>query len=458
MTSPLPRRTAALLLATLLIAASQHARAQEEGALAPLERRAHEVAALFLETPKVPDGLFHESFLAQVPRARMAGILKTYWRQGGACTSVRLLSSDSPWSGRLRLSFEKELETTMTLTIEPAEPHGIVGLFLTNLEPSLLGFEGLAKELEKLPGRVGCALALLGDGEPRLLFAHAAEEPFAIGSTFKLYVLGALGQEVLAGGRRWQDVVLLQEQWRSLPTGILQSWPTGSPITLHSLAALMISMSDNTATDHLLFVLGRERVEGLLEGMGNRHAASNRPFLSTAELFRLKGCEGGRLMEPYLALAEAERRAFLERELPPLALDSVNGGALGVPTRIQEIEWFASCADLCRALDWLARAASDERARPAREILAVNPGLPAARSFAYAGYKGGSEGGVLNQSWLLERADGARFALVASWNDPAKALDEARFFGLMGRVLGLVAELELPPAPEHAEAKDQRSE
>ena len=153
-------------------------------------------------------------------------------------------------------------------------------------------------------------------------------------------------------------------------------------------------------------------------------------------------------MEPYVAMSAAERREFLVSALPARALESVNAAVLAAPTRIDALEWFASCEDVCRALDWLARNCAGERTRAAREILAINPGLPGAKTFAYAGYKGGSEGGVLNQSWLLERKDGARFALSASWNDQEKALDEARFFGLMERVLGMAAGLALEEAPK----------
>ena len=72
-----------------------------------------------------------------------------------------------------------------------------------------------------------------------------------------------LREEVEAGRRAWDEVVRLEEAWKSLPSGLLQGWPEGSPLTLHTLAALMISLSDNTATDALIALLGRERLEAL---------------------------------------------------------------------------------------------------------------------------------------------------------------------------------------------------
>ncbi len=71
----------------------------------------------------------------------------------------------------------------------------------------------------------------------------------AIGSAFKLYVLSTLSREIAARRRSWNDVVPLDQ--RSYPSGILQDWPQGTPMTLQTLATLMIAISDNTATDQL---------------------------------------------------------------------------------------------------------------------------------------------------------------------------------------------------------------
>ena len=65
-------------------------------------------------------------------------------------------------------------------------------------------------------------------------------------------------------------------------------WPRGAPVTLHTLAALMISQSDNTATDMLLHPLGRENVERMMAAIGVAAPARNRPLLSTLELSAIK--------------------------------------------------------------------------------------------------------------------------------------------------------------------------
>jgi hypothetical protein len=290
--------------------------------------------------------------------------------------------------------------------------------------PALFG------EIVGLPAEVSLAAARLEEAGPASFLTQKAERPLAIGSAFKLFVLAELVREVKAGERRWGDVVPLGAP--SLPSGILQDWPRGSPITLHSLAALMISRSDNSAADTLLGVLGRDKIERLLPALGVRAAERNRPFLSTREAFALKFGDPA-LLRQWKAADEAGRRALLPRlsAVSPSALRPRPGGR---PAEIAAVEWFASPADLVRTLDWLRRSGDPA----ALDLLAINPGLnPAlASNFAYIGFKGGSEPGVLNMSFLLKSREGRWMAVSATWNDEAAVLDEARFIAPMSRLVG----------------------
>jgi hypothetical protein len=91
---------------------------------------------------------------------------------------------------------------------------------------------------------------------------------------------------------------------------------------------------------------------------------------------------------------------------------------------------------LVRTLDWLRRSGDST----ALDLLSINPGLgPAlAGDFAYFGFKGGSEPGVLNMSFLLRSRAGRWMAVSATWNNPAAPLDEPRFAALMSRLVGLM--------------------
>jgi hypothetical protein len=201
----------------------------------------------------------------------------------------------------------------------------------------------------------------------------------------------------------------------------------------------MISISDNTATDHLLGVLGREHVESVQAPMGHAHPERNTPFLGVGEAFRLKATPD--LAAAYASADVPARRALLAGRVAAVPLESYLPGT--EPLRIDTIEWFASAADLCRAVDWLRRHSEAAHGAAAREILAINPGLDLRKErWDYIGYKGGSEPGVINLTLLL-RASGSQrwFALAATWNRRDAAVDEGRFLGLVQRLLQLL------PAP-----------
>ena len=114
------------------------------------------------------------------------------------------------------------------------------------------------------------------------------------------------------------------------------------------------------------------------------------------------------------------------------------------PVAIDRLEWFASAADLCRLMDWFRR--KDDAV--ALGLMGINRGLDVPEDrFPYAGYKGGSEPGVLNLTWLLRAADGTEYALSAGWNDPGKALDEKRFFELVQSAIHLLGKPGPPKNP-----------
>jgi hypothetical protein len=199
----------------------------------------------------------------------------------------------------------------------------------------------------------------------------------------------------------------------------------------------MISRSDNTATDHLLFLLGRERVEQQVARMGTKDAARNQPFLSTAEMFRLKGDPAGKFRGEYLRKDLAGRRALLAGPVAAVPLARVE--SYSKPTAIDALEWFASAQDLGRALVWLRDHTAAPGTALGRGLLAVNPGLALSKErWRYLGYKGGSEPGVLTMSWLLESQQHEWFVLAAVWNDDKAPVDIERLTPLLLRAAELL--------------------
>lgn len=406
----------------------------------PLAERAEAIRALFTAGPQVPEDLFAPTFVAAVPPAKLAATLAVLFAEGGSLDELRVVQREGPNAAKYEGRFSKGLAAPMSLTIEATPPHRIIGFwigpFMKPAEATSLAV--LAPRFGELPGQASFAACKLGDGAPEIVASWEPDRSLALGSTFKLWLLGTLARDAAEGRHRWDEVTRLEPRDRSLPSGKLQNWPSGSPVTLHTLAALMISESDNTATDALLRVLGRERVEETMSRMGVAAAARNRPFLATAESFAMKGVWPKERAAAFAAMDEKGRRKALAAETVPVDLSKFQNWS--EPFEIGRLEWFASASDLCRSLDWLRHTAERKGGEPLPGILSINPGLLQHGQFAYHGFKGGSEPGVLSHAHLVRTKGGTWWALTASWNDPAKPLDNGQLHGLLERAFDLIAD------------------
>ncbi|GIW73265.1 MAG: serine hydrolase [Planctomycetota bacterium] len=442
-----PRRAARGLAGAIcvLVLAAGTARAQpQQQAPAepdPLLEAAGAVAAAIAPTPSAELARhFGPHLLAALPWERLAALTAALHERHGAVERLELLEREG---GKGRFLFHLQDGAALPVTIVlKGEPGRIEGLWFGVARPRADSVAAVLAELAALPGQPGAAVLEVGarPEDDAVLHALAAERRAALGSACKLYVLGALLDEIAAGRRRWDEVVQLSEAHRSLPSGLLQDWPAGTPVTVASLAALMIARSDNTATDQLLALLGRERLEAQLARMGHGAPARTLPWLATRELFLLRGDQA--LARRYREADLAGRRALLQA----LGGRMPDPGSLPVqPQDIDAIEWFASPRELCAAMAWLWRRTAEQELALGRALLAINPG-PAAgeqRDWRYAGFKGGSEPGVLCLALLLQHRGGRTFAVAASWNDPQRALDEQAFVALCVRLLhALAVELE----------------
>lgn len=399
---------------------------------AALRAGAERVMAL-LKGEARPAAIFTPVFNAQVPEAQISGVIQQFASQYGAVQGLGGIEADSPQTGMIHIRYERAL-VHMRLAVEPAPPHLIQGLELAGADMAGDTMEAVVAELRALPGQVSFAVARLGTGAPVLQTGIEPDRALAIGSTYKLFILAELSRQVQAGQRRWSDVVPVDR--RSVAGGTISGLPPGSPVTLHTLASLMISISDNSATDILLNRLGRENVERMMAAMGVRDPARNRPLLSTLELGLLKTAPAT-AFNLWQQADEATRRRLLANDYAATDPSRVDINVFaGNPVRIDSIEWFASASDLARVMDWLRLHADDS----ARAILAINPGLPqqGRAAVAYAGFKGGSEQGVANLTWLVQTRAGTWYAVSAGWNNPAAPVDNGRLAGLAARAVQLL--------------------
>lgn len=285
--------------------------------------------------------------------------------------------------------------------------------------------------------RYGWAVYDVTGGTCDALYEVNSEDPFAIGSEFKLWILAAIVEDVNVGHLSWSDVVVVRDDLKSTPDGQVFSLPDGTEMSIDELALLMISISDNTAADLLLEHVGRDRAWRAMRDAGVADPDRNDPFLSTREAFLLKFLPEH---ANWVDLPAAERSAYLDDELADLTLDDVDAEALpDAPWEIERIEWFASAEDMCHTwlrLEELIAASDLDDAQAAKAALTANPGLEfdTAR-WPEVWYKGGSEPGVFAMTWRLVGVDGQEYVVVAALNDPQAEFSEIHAIYAMQTVL-----------------------
>jgi len=401
----------------------------------PALRAQSERVVALLRGEAEPATLFSPAFLAQVPADRVRAIAAQLTGQYGAVRGLAGLDARSATAGTLRIDYERAV-VAIDIQIAPAPPHLVNGLLVTNVEMRDDNLARVLAELRGLPGQSAFAIARLGSGPPALVASHEPNRILAVGSTFKLVILAELSRQVRAGQRRWSDVITLNQPAQRF--GTLSGWPNGAPVTLHTLASLMISVSDNRATDILLHELGRENVERMMATAGlTAGAARTQPLLSTLEMAAIK-TGGDAALAAWRSADEAGRRRILATTYGGVDATRINVAAFTGNPLALDIEWFASSNDLVRVMDWLRREGDDT----ARAILAINPALsPAQRqTLGYVGYKGGSEPGVLSLTWLIRTRAGEWLAVTGTWNNPAAPVEESRLIGLMARAIHLASD------------------
>lgn len=300
----------------------------------------------------------------------------------------------------------------------------ISSLGFTRYAPTPTSWPQIDGELRTLAPRVSFATSVLSPGgDCHVVHGLDAATQRPLGSAFKLYVLGALGTAVAEHRASWDERLAIHDAWKSLPSGVMQTYPAGTEFTLAQYADDMIAISDNTAADHLIHFLGRDSVQAQLHRFGNSRPQADIPFLTTREMFVLKGVRYPALADAYLALPRPLRAgALTAADRVPLS----DVTAWQRPEDIDRIEWFGSPDDICRAFAGLWRENAQPGMSPIGTALSLNTAGVALNRTAYPTiwYKGGSEPGVLTMNYLVRAADGRIVVTSVMLSDPADAFDE----------------------------------
>ena len=375
-----------------------------------LKAQAERLLPAFCEQSIPIDELFDAAFVQQVGKKEIEQLLRQVGKMNGHATGMRFRKHTGPFQAEMEVRFPKNVRVPMTISIDRTPPHRILGLLVKPSFIESVHVDSLLVELKQLPGTTSVLVRRINNPGTTIM-ALGQDTSMAVGSSFKLVVLAALIDAIEARRVRWTDVVYTKAEWRSLPIGLLQDWPAASPVTVHTLAVLMMSQSDNTATDHLIHLLGRDRIEAMQTRLGFRQPERNQPLLTTADVFRLKLMSTETQRSEYLRLDPSKRRQWLEQVAPMISLK--NPQPLRSPLAIDQLGWFASTADLCRALEWMIQKSE------ALNLLKLSqPFSLSSTRWPYVGFKGGAEAGVLNHTLLLQNYKKVWYAISVTQNNP----------------------------------------
>ena len=184
-----------------------------------------------------------------------------------------------------------------------------------------------------LDGVLAVAILDLSTGQKYLFHA---DEVLPTASSIKIAILAEFYRQVQQGKLKFTDLYTLQQADLVGGSGIAEAFTPGvTRLTLRDVAALMISVSDNSATNIIIDRIGMDNVNALLDSLGLAHtrlrrkmmdlkaAAEGRENIATPrelmilleDLYRGKVLNKA-LTEDFFKLLSIHKESYIPRELP----------------------------------------------------------------------------------------------------------------------------------------------
>jgi beta-lactamase class A len=188
-------------------------------------------------------------------------------------------------------------------------------------------------EDQHLDGVLGVAVEDLANGHAFLL---NADQTFPTASTIKIAILAELYRQAQQDKLKLTDIYTLQQSDLVGGSGISNALTTGTTkLTLRDVAALMISVSDNSMTNVLIDRVGLDNVNALLDGLNLTHirlrrkmmdvraAAEGRENIATPRelMLLLEALYRGKVLnkqftDDFFNLLSTPKSSYIPRELP----------------------------------------------------------------------------------------------------------------------------------------------
>ncbi|WP_143465847.1 serine hydrolase [Leifsonia sp. NCR5] len=251
----------------------------------------------------------------------------------------------------------------------------------------------------------------------------ADSKPMA--SLFKLYVLGAVVREISEARLSWGHALTVREEIKSPGTGTLRDAPDGAEVSVLDAAKRMIDVSDNTAADMLMQIVGSEALASAVRDLGHHDPKALDPFLSSREMFALAVGEANDAAAGWADYdREAKRAIIASIDSSPIELDQLSTDQAFWP---RGLDWFANAEDISAALRQLGSMISEHP--ELREVLQLTSASdPAIDELGIHVYKAGTAPGVFSSAFMAELRDGTVVTAVAqiAVNDNGVSLDLQR--------------------------------
>jgi hypothetical protein len=297
-----------------------------------------------------------------------------------------------------------------------------------DLDPALAEPAQIYAALGRLAGTASVLVARLGPAACTEVYGLTPDRSSALASVVKLYVLAELARQIGAGMHTWDEPMIIEDRYKTLPSGTFQTLPDGTRMSVREFANAMISVSDNTAADHLTALVGPLAVEATVASSGHHDPTLLQPFQSIKQNFQLtlmltpEEQQGVHRRRPSAASARCWRatRAAIRAAIRarPGRGPSCPTGCNGSPRPTISASWPLV----------LKRYGEQPATRPVYDALAISPFFrDVPRRFSYVGFKGGGVPGVLTYVWILQRASDKAWMFVAVLlMDTVSALDGDR--------------------------------
>ena len=200
---------------------------------------------------------FDSAFLAQVSPATLNQALQ-------GATGVKLLSVQVSEPDALLATVSTSGVLPRAQVALTVDSQGLIsGLRIgpvTTASAPPTTWAGVDAAVRSVAPQVRLLVANVSNGSCQPLHSIDPTTAAPLGSLFKVYVLDALGTAVASGTVHWNQPLTVTAQLKSLPSGELQNEPDGTKISAQDTAAKMISISDNTAANMLINLVGRPAV------------------------------------------------------------------------------------------------------------------------------------------------------------------------------------------------------